>query len=83
VSFQTVCGSFCAIQQKTHRDWIWERNNTNTGWLAGWLAGWPAGREALLAGCPAGWTCATLAGWLAKKLDPKIGSGNWTFQFLD
>ena len=67
---------------KKRRNWIWERNSTN--WLAGWLAGWMAGWwRALLAGCPAGWPCVTLAGWLAEKLDRKIGSTNWTFQYLN
>ena len=50
------------------------------GRLAGWMAGW---WRALLAGCPAGWPCVTLAGWLAEKLDRKIGSTNWTFQYLN
>ena len=67
------------IHKTSYRNWIWEPNSTN--WLAGWLARCPAGREALLAGCAAGWPCATLAGRLAQKLDPEIGSRNWTFQF--
>ena len=74
VSFQTVCGSFCAIQQKTHRNWIWERNNTNTGWLAGWLAGWMAGWSRGLAGRVSRWLDVCHPRWLAGQ---EIGSKNW------
>jgi len=70
VSFQTVCSSFCAIQQKTHRNWIWEWNNTNTGWLAGWMAGWSRG----LAGRVSRWLDVCHPGWLAGQ---EIGSKNW------
>jgi len=42
----------------------------------GWLAGGPAGQVA----SPAGWPARVAVwphGWLAQKIDQKIGSKNW------
>ena len=56
--------------QKKHRSWIWERNNTNTVWLAGWMAGWSRG----LAGRVSTWLAVCHPRWLAGR---EIGAKNW------